>query len=138
MLCTHNTTILCQFGLFVTSLPTCISINSQPFPVGIVSVDTNWPKTVCQFGLFVTSLPTCISINSQPFPVGIVSVDTNWPKTVDKENSGYTTHATSNKHKTTSQLSWPRDLLLRHVTTSKPHSCTAYRPPPYPPDISLE
>ena len=33
----HNTTILCQFGLFVTSLPTCISINSQPFPVGIVS-----------------------------------------------------------------------------------------------------
>ena len=33
----HNTTILCQFGLFVTSIPTCISINSQPFPVGIVS-----------------------------------------------------------------------------------------------------
>ena len=29
--------ILCQFGLFVTSLPTHISINSQQFPVGIVS-----------------------------------------------------------------------------------------------------
>ena len=38
MLCTHNTTILCQFGSFVTSLSTCISINSQPFPVGIVSI----------------------------------------------------------------------------------------------------
>ena len=37
VLCMHSTTILCQFGLFVTSLPTCISINSQPFPVGIVS-----------------------------------------------------------------------------------------------------
>ena len=32
MLCTHKTTILCQFGLFfVTSLPNHISINSQPF-----------------------------------------------------------------------------------------------------------
>ena len=38
MLCMHNTTILFQFGLFVTSLPTHISINSHPFPVGIVSV----------------------------------------------------------------------------------------------------
>ena len=38
MLCTHKTTILCQFGLFfVTSLLTHISINSQPFLVGIVS-----------------------------------------------------------------------------------------------------
>ena len=37
MLCMHNTTILCQFGLFVTSLPTHISINSHPFLVGIVS-----------------------------------------------------------------------------------------------------
>ena len=37
MLCMHNTTILCQFGLFVTSLPTHISINSHPFPAGIVS-----------------------------------------------------------------------------------------------------
>ena len=34
----HKTTILCQFGLFfVTSLLTHISINSQPFLVGIVS-----------------------------------------------------------------------------------------------------
>ena len=31
---------LCQFGLFVTSLPTHIYINSQPFPVGIVSGHT--------------------------------------------------------------------------------------------------
>ena len=39
MLCTHKTTILCQFGLFfVTSLLTHISINSQPFLVGIVSI----------------------------------------------------------------------------------------------------
>ena len=39
MLCTHKTTILCQFGLFfVTSLLTHISINSQPFLVGIVSL----------------------------------------------------------------------------------------------------
>ena len=39
MLCTHKTTILCQFGLiFVISLLTHISINSQPFLVGIVSV----------------------------------------------------------------------------------------------------
>ena len=39
MLCTHKTTILCQFGLFfVTTLPTHISTNSQPFLVGIVSV----------------------------------------------------------------------------------------------------
>ena len=38
VLCTHKTTILCQFGLFfVTSLLTHISINSQPFLVGIVS-----------------------------------------------------------------------------------------------------
>ena len=38
MLCTHKTTILCQFGLFfVTSLLTHISINSQPILVGIVS-----------------------------------------------------------------------------------------------------
>ena len=38
MLYTHKTTILCQFGLFfVTSLLTHISINSQPFLVGIVS-----------------------------------------------------------------------------------------------------
>ena len=38
MLCTHKTTILCQFGLFFgTSLLTHISINSQPFLVGIVS-----------------------------------------------------------------------------------------------------
>ena len=37
MLCTHKTTILCQFGSFVTSLPNHISINSQPFLVGIVS-----------------------------------------------------------------------------------------------------
>ena len=35
----HKTTILCQFGLFfVTSLLTHISINSQPFLVGIVSL----------------------------------------------------------------------------------------------------
>ena len=35
----HKTTILCQFGLFfVTSLPNHISINSQPFLVGIVSI----------------------------------------------------------------------------------------------------
>ena len=33
----HKTTILCQFGSFVTSLPNHISINSQPFLVGIVS-----------------------------------------------------------------------------------------------------
>ena len=34
----HKTTILCQLGLFfVTSLLTHISINSQPFLVGIVS-----------------------------------------------------------------------------------------------------
>ena len=34
----HKTTILCQFGLFfVTSILTHISINSQPFLVGIVS-----------------------------------------------------------------------------------------------------
>ena len=34
-----KTTILCQFGLFfATSLLTHISINSQPFLVGIVSV----------------------------------------------------------------------------------------------------
>ena len=34
----HKTTILCQFGLFfVTSLLSHISINSHPFPVGIVS-----------------------------------------------------------------------------------------------------
>ena len=39
VLCTHKTTILCQFGLiFVTSLLTHISINSQPFLVGIVSL----------------------------------------------------------------------------------------------------
>ena len=39
VLCMHQTTILCQFGLFifVTSLLTHISINSQPFLVGIVS-----------------------------------------------------------------------------------------------------
>ena len=38
VLCMHKTTILCQFGLFfVTSLLTHISINSQPFLVGIVS-----------------------------------------------------------------------------------------------------
>ena len=37
----HKTTILCQFGLFfVTSLLTHISINSQPFLVGIVSEQT--------------------------------------------------------------------------------------------------
>ena len=33
----HKTTILYQFGFFVTSLLTHISINSQPFLVGIVS-----------------------------------------------------------------------------------------------------
>ena len=33
----HKTTILCQFGLFVTSLPTCISTNSHPILVGSVS-----------------------------------------------------------------------------------------------------
>ena len=39
VLCMHKTTILCQFGLFfVTSLLTHISINSQPFLVGIVSI----------------------------------------------------------------------------------------------------
>ena len=43
MLCTHKTTILCQFGSFVTSFPTHISINSQPFLVGIVSPDS-WMK----------------------------------------------------------------------------------------------
>ena len=37
MLCMHKTTILCQFGSFVTSLPTHISIKSHPFLVGIVS-----------------------------------------------------------------------------------------------------
>ena len=38
VLCMHKTTILCQFGLFfVSSLLTHISINSQPFLVGIVS-----------------------------------------------------------------------------------------------------
>ena len=36
MLCTHKTTILCQFGLFCHQLTT-ISINSQPVLVGIVS-----------------------------------------------------------------------------------------------------
>ena len=42
MLCTHKTTILCQFGLFfVISLPNHISINSQPFLVGIVSNSRN-------------------------------------------------------------------------------------------------
>ena len=38
----HKTTILCQFGLFfVISLLTHISINSQPFLVGVVSVYAN-------------------------------------------------------------------------------------------------
>ena len=37
MLCTLKTTIPCQFGSFVTSLLTYISINSHPFVVGIVS-----------------------------------------------------------------------------------------------------
>ena len=42
----HKTTILCQFGLFfVTSLLTHISINSQPFLVGIVSKDHKGPYT---------------------------------------------------------------------------------------------
>ena len=45
MLCTHKTTILCQFGIFfVTSLLTHISINSQPFLVGIVSHDIASPE----------------------------------------------------------------------------------------------
>ena len=43
MLCTHKKTILCQFGLFfVTSVLTHISINSQPFLVGIVSIVTSF------------------------------------------------------------------------------------------------
>ena len=51
MLCTHKTTILCQFGLFfVTSLLTHISIISQPFLVGIVSVlDKSWRGSTEQF-----------------------------------------------------------------------------------------
>ena len=44
VLCTHKTTILCQFGLFfVTSLPNHIFINSQPFLVGNVSHRTFLP-----------------------------------------------------------------------------------------------
>ena len=38
VLCMHKTTILCQFGSFVTSSPTCISINSHLFLVGTVSL----------------------------------------------------------------------------------------------------
>ena len=37
MLCTHKTTILCQFGLFFVTTHHHSSINSQPFLVGIVS-----------------------------------------------------------------------------------------------------
>ena len=56
MLCTHKTTILCQFGLFVTSLPTCISINSQPFPVGIVSPPSDsWNTNSFPDGLVMTN-----------------------------------------------------------------------------------
>ena len=45
MLCTHKTTTLCQDGSFVTSLPTHISVNSQPFLVGIVSGQVSLDNT---------------------------------------------------------------------------------------------
>ena len=37
VLCTHKTTVLCQFGLFLSQAHHHISINSQPFLVGLVS-----------------------------------------------------------------------------------------------------
>ena len=47
VLCTHKTTILCQFGLIIChQLPNHISINSQPFLVGIVSFTEHFSPVI--------------------------------------------------------------------------------------------